>query len=87
MNKTIHFLCLLEQCLKDNNKTAHWVGHSQLKFLDTDDFSRVTPVVDDIQDIITDNKIDLSTSVRKNNPYLSLKTNKNKLNRLMIMMM
>ena len=26
--------------LKDNNKTAHWVGQSKLKTLDTDGFSR-----------------------------------------------
>ena len=25
-------------CLKDNNKTAHWIGHSKLKTLDTEDF-------------------------------------------------
>ena len=58
MNEKIHFLCLLKQCLKDNNKTAHWVGHSQLKSLDTDDFSKRTPFVDDIQASLTGNTIE-----------------------------
>ena len=29
-----------ESYMKDNNKTAHWVGHAKLKPLDTDDFSK-----------------------------------------------
>ena len=28
--------------LKDNNKTAHWVGHAKLKPPDMDDFSKET---------------------------------------------
>ena len=34
-------------CLKDNVKPAHWVGHSQLRSLDTDNFFKITPVVDE----------------------------------------
>ena len=56
--------------MKDNNKTAHWVGHSQLKYLYTDDFFKRKPVFDDVQAILTGNKIEQSTSGRKNNPYL-----------------
>ena len=33
-------------CFKDNVKTAHWVGHSQLRSLDTDDLFKITPGVD-----------------------------------------
>ena len=32
---------------KDNVETAHCVGHSQLRSLDTDDFFKRTPVVDE----------------------------------------
>ena len=28
-------------CMKDNNKTAHWVGHAKLKTLDTDYFFKI----------------------------------------------
>ena len=31
---------------KDNVKTLHWVDHSQLRSQDTDDFFKITPVVD-----------------------------------------
>ena len=34
-NTRIHIVCLLKS---DNNKTTHWVRHSKLKPLDTDDF-------------------------------------------------
>ena len=33
--------------LKDNVKTAHWVGHYQLISLDTDDLFKITPAVDE----------------------------------------
>ena len=39
--------------MKDNNKTAHWVGHAKLKPLDTDDFSKIKQVVDDVQVSLT----------------------------------
>ena len=26
--------------MKYNNKTAYWVGHAKLKYLDTEDFSK-----------------------------------------------
>ena len=30
---------------KDNVKTAHWVGHSQLRYLDTDDLFKKIPLL------------------------------------------
>ena len=48
MNKKSIFCGFYFFALKDNIKNAHWVGHLQLKYLDTDDFSKRTPVVDDI---------------------------------------
>ena len=47
MNEKIHLMCLLKNiCFKDKVKPVHWVGHSQLRSLDTDDFFKRTPVVD-----------------------------------------
>ena len=34
------FLSSKNSYLKDNNKTAHWVGHAKLKALDTYVFSK-----------------------------------------------
>ena len=36
MNENINFVCFLI-FLKGNVKPVHWVGHSQLIYLDTDD--------------------------------------------------
>ena len=41
--RKIHFVCLQIKCFKDNVKPAHWVGHSQLISLDTDDLFKRTP--------------------------------------------
>ena len=43
--------------LKDNNKTAHWVGHSKLKSLDTDDFFK-RKFIADIHASLTGTKIE-----------------------------
>ena len=67
--KKTHFLCPLFFCLKDNIKTAHWVGQSQLRLLDTNDFFKRTPVVDEIQYSVNGNAIEKSAS-GKNNPDL-----------------
>ena len=56
--------------MKHNSKTSRWVGHLQLKYLDTDDFFKRKSVVDDIQASLTGNTIEHSTSERKNKPYL-----------------
>ena len=53
--------------MEDNNKTAHWVVHSKLKPLDTEDFSK-EKVIDDIQDSLTGTTIKHSASGRKYNP-------------------
>ena len=47
---------------KDNVKTAHWVGHLQLRSLDTDNFIKTTPCVDDIQATVTGNTMKKSVS-------------------------
>ena len=54
---------------KDNVKTAHWVVHQQFRSLDTYNFFKRTPVVDDIQDSVTGNTIKHSDEEKKN-PYL-----------------
>ena len=45
--RKINFVCLFINRFKYNNKPAHWVVHSQLRSLDTDDFLRKTPGVDE----------------------------------------
>ena len=50
------FLCVFKK-IKDNVKSAHWVSHSQLRSLDTDNLFKMTPVVVDIQASVTDNTI------------------------------
>ena len=47
---------------KDNIKNAHWVGHSQCISLDTDDFFKMTTVVDGKKDSVTENTIKQSVS-------------------------
>ena len=54
MKEKIHFVCLLKK-VKDNVKTAHWVGHSQLRSLDTYDLFKITPVADKKQASVTGN--------------------------------
>ena len=68
MNKKFNFVCPIKKCLKDNIKTAHWVGHSQFRSLDTHDCFKRTPVVYDIKDSVTSNKIKQSASEK--NPDL-----------------
>ena len=68
MNGKIHYVCLLFK-KKDNIKTAHWVGHLQLKSLDNYIYFKRTLVMYDIQAIVTGNTIEQS-ALGKNNPYL-----------------
>ena len=42
-------------CFEDNVKTAHWVGNSQLRSLDTDVFFKRTPGVYEKQASVTVN--------------------------------
>ena len=40
-------LCVFKKIsYKDNIKAAHWVGHSKLRYLYTDDFFKITLSVD-----------------------------------------
>ena len=70
MNEKIHFVRLMKKCLKDNVKTAHWVGRSQLRSLDTYDFLKITRVVDEKQASVTGNTMKQSVYVEKKNPDL-----------------
>ena len=54
MNKNIHLVCLQKK-IKDNVKNSHWIDHSQLRYLDTDDFFKITPDVDEKQANVTGN--------------------------------
>ena len=51
--------------MKDHNKTAHWVGHSKLKPLDTDDFFKRKWFLDDVQASSTGTTFKQSASGRK----------------------
>ena len=41
--KNIFFVSYKKICLGDNNKTAHWVVHSKLKFLGIEDLLKEKP--------------------------------------------
>ena len=64
------FVFSKNNCSKDNIKTAHWVGHSQLISLYTYDLCKRTPVVDGIHDSVTGNTMKQSAHEKENNPYL-----------------
>ena len=51
-----------KNCFKDIVKTAHWIGHSEIRSLDTDDFFKITPVVDEKQYSVTGNTTRQSVS-------------------------
>ena len=37
-------MCVFKtDCFKDNNKPAHWVGRSKLRYLELDEFIKITP--------------------------------------------
>ena len=55
--------------LKDNNKTAHWVGNDKLKPLDKD-VSQKKERIDERQSSLTGTTIEKSSSGSKNNPDL-----------------
>ena len=47
--------CVSSIFLKDNNKPAHWVDHSKLRYLDIDKFFKRTPKFDEKQSSVTGN--------------------------------
>ena len=55
--------------MKNNNKTTQWVGHSKLKPLDTEGFSK-EKVINDIQASLTGTTIKQSYEVKIDNPDL-----------------
>ena len=40
-------------CLKDNNKTVHWVGHSKLKPLYLEYFYKIIIIINELEAILT----------------------------------
>ena len=48
-------MCVFRKSFKDNVKPAHWVGHSKLRSLDTDNIFKITPKFDENQDNVTEN--------------------------------
>ena len=59
-----------ELCLKDNNKTAHWVGRSKNTIPRYIIYFERRRVIDDIQASLTGTMIKKSSFGRKKNPYL-----------------
>ena len=55
MKEKIHFLCLKKYCFGDNNKPAHWVGHSKLRSQDVDELFKITPKSDEKDASVTGN--------------------------------
>ena len=56
--------------LKDKVKPVPWVGHLQIRSLDTNDLFQRTPCVDEKQASVTENTTKQSFSCEKNNPVL-----------------
>ena len=50
--------------------SAHWVGHSQLIYLDTDDLFKITPGADEKQAGVTGNTMKQSVSRGGKDPVL-----------------
>ena len=63
-------LCVFWFKKKEKVKTAHWVGHSQLRSLDTDNFFKITPGVEVKQVSVTVDKMKQSVSGVKKNQFL-----------------
>ena len=61
--KNSFFVSSKKYCLSNNNKIAHWVGHSKLKHLYTDDFSKEKSHWWDIKSSLTDNTIRFNPNV------------------------
>ena len=74
-----------KKCFKYNVKPAHWVGHSQLISLDTDDLFKRTPFVDEKKANVTGNTMKQSVSGKKN-PVLLQEQGEMCLKRLMIIL-
>ena len=62
MNKNLFCVSSKNNCFENNGKTSHWVAHSQLRSLDTDDFFKMKLFVDDIQASVTRNTTKQSVS-------------------------
>ena len=72
---------------KGDVKPAHWVGHSQLRYLDADDFFKRTPVVDEKEASVTVNAITQSVSGGKRIQFYCNKKKYIYLKRLVMMLM
>ena len=55
--KNLFYVSSKNNCSKHNIKPAHWVGHSQLRSLDTDNFFRRTPKFDEKEASVTGNTV------------------------------
>ena len=65
MKEKIHFACLKNNCFKDNNKPAHWVGHSKLGSLDIDEFFKRTPTFYEKKGRVTGNTEEEKNAAKK----------------------
>ena len=71
MNENLHSVCLLKNCFKYNGKYAHWDSNLQLKYLETDNFFKRTPVVDKIQSSVTGNTMKQSADEKKESTFIT----------------
>ena len=51
-------------------KTTHWVGHFQLRYLDTDDLFKIAPVFNENQASVTGNTMKQSVPEKEKNIVL-----------------
>ena len=63
-------LCVIKKnCFKDNNKPAHWVGHSKLRPLDINEFFKRIPKIDEKQSSVTGNTEEEKNTAKNTTDY------------------
>ena len=49
-----HFQFLKNNCINKNDRTSHWVGHSDLKYLDTNELFERKQIIEDMEAELTE---------------------------------
>ena len=73
-------MCLQNKCFKDNDKPAHWVGHSKLRSLDIYDFFKRTQTFYENQASVTGNKEEEDNTAKDTNDETDENAETNEIN-------
>ena len=79
MKEKIHIVCLKKSCFKDNNKPAHWVGHSKLGSLDIDEFFKRTQKIDEKGASVTGKTEEEENASKKTTDYADTNAEENEI--------